>query len=256
MSTLPLQEDIERFHRASDFFGDPVKRWNDRLSLERHLQVENYCRGRMAFLLDCEFLPPRIRERANFPVQSKTAGGFRYPESVSEVQRAILVLKVNTVESHKLQKWDKQLVFVPDIQPVQGPQGKIPSLVGLYRIDDKVPHRESDLLLFQSALHGIHKFFPGTEYWESCPISWLPVALQHDLVPEKIQSASEIVQSVPDNESKHTGREGKLIKLDSHVNKFPVVIAVDVDGVEIIRSGPLNQGGFNIRDVFFGPLNL
>jgi hypothetical protein len=53
VSAFPLQEDIERFNRARDFFGNPVERWNNRLSLKRNACIENYCSGRMALILDC-----------------------------------------------------------------------------------------------------------------------------------------------------------------------------------------------------------
>lgn len=248
------EENIERFNRASDFFGDPVQRWNDRLSLERHVQIENYRSGRMALILDCEFLIPRVFDVVS--VKPEATRLVHDVELVGEMARALFIFKVDIVESHKLQKWNEKLMFIPDIQPVKCTKEIIPSLVGFYRVDDKSGDIESDLLLFQSAIYGTHKFFPGFVNWELCPIAGLAVAIKDDLVPHKIQSASEIVQCITDDKGNVTGRECQFVKSDSQVNKFPAEIVIDKDGVEIVRHHPSKQSRFNVLDVLLGPLNL
>jgi hypothetical protein len=44
---------LERLNCARDFFGDPVKRWNDWLALVRSSKHEAYTNGYAAFVLKC-----------------------------------------------------------------------------------------------------------------------------------------------------------------------------------------------------------
>jgi hypothetical protein len=254
MSAFPLQQEIERFNRASEFFGDPVERWNNRLSLERNVQVENYRRGRMALVLDCEFTAPRI---LNSPLVEPNAAGLIHEVGVlGKMNRALIILKANISEHHHLQHWNKKFVFIPYIQPVKCPEGVITSLVGLYPVQNKTADIRKDLLLFQSAIYGSFQFFPGVEYWEASPIRSLSVALNHNLVPQEVKRASKIVQSISQDHSDVICGKRHIIESDMQMNKVPAVIEFNADGMKIVRSDPLGENRFNIRDVLLGPVNL
>src|ERR1700722_5819315 len=49
-----IEQDVERLNRIRDFFGDPTKRWNDRLNLYEKSFGEEYVCGRAALVLHCD----------------------------------------------------------------------------------------------------------------------------------------------------------------------------------------------------------
>src|SRR6478609_4490354 len=116
-------ENIERFNRARDFFGDPAKRWQDRLSLEGCSKVEEYSCGRMALIVYCEIHSVQMSE--------SLTPRIIHENRIKRNDGAFVILKANTLNQHKLQHWNQQLMLVPDVQVVSGPEGEITSLVGL-----------------------------------------------------------------------------------------------------------------------------
>ena len=128
-------EQLERLNRARNFFGDPSQRYDDRLRLEGHSYIEHYCSGQMALVL--HYHPNVI----GFP-QSDSAGFVHEPNLVNANRETLVIFKADTNQRHKLQHWNEQLVFVPNIQIVKATDEWIPSRVGFYVIQDKVANPE------------------------------------------------------------------------------------------------------------------
>ena len=72
----------------------------------------------------------------------------------------LFILKAYVSEHHKLEHWDKKLMLIRDIQIVQSPHGNVPSLVGLYNVENEVMNVASDALLFYSTIQSIYKLIP------------------------------------------------------------------------------------------------
>jgi hypothetical protein len=215
-------ENVERFNRARDYFGDTVKRWNDRVTLAKGISVvEEYCRGRVAFI----------------------------------------VLKADTLEHHKLEHWDQELMLIHDVQIVHSPEGKIPSLVGLYRVQDKGLNGRTDLLIFESAVKGGYKFLPRIPDWESCPLGWIATTSHDDLVVQEIKSTPEIMQSVShDQRCVHEVERASIDfepeKLCANASIFKSLrVAINMDAVEV-GFDEIDQHQIEIVDVLQRPFNL
>lgn len=241
---------LENLDCARDAFRDLHERWNDRLVGERDATAENYRRGRIALIVHLKF--PRSLDFESVGVLSEVG----LPVSGENV--TVLVLKADTGELHYLENWNEQLVLVHDVHVVQSPQGPIPSLVGLYDINDKIAQPDNarvvdQFLLFQSAIYGTYKVLPLI-------LDWKPrVLVGHascdsikDAVVQDIQCAAHVVQSVPDNERGVAG--GELSGVFDRNTVAPFVF-LNSDGVKI-GTGKIGNELVQIVDVLYGPFNL
>ena len=118
-SRLSKQERLERINRAQDLFGDPVQRRDNRLTFEGKSNVEEYRRGRMAFILYCKVLPVKL-------FQLDCPGFVGNKDIFQRPFFSIFVLKADIGDVHDLQDWNKELMLVPNIQVLQSPKEVIP----------------------------------------------------------------------------------------------------------------------------------
>jgi hypothetical protein len=236
-------EQLERLNRARDFFGDPKQRWNDRLVVEACVFSKEYLSGRAALALHC-----------NFPVESVSdliAKRSGISEAPSTEHTAILILKANIEDLHKLQHWDEKMVLVPDVHVVKCPEQEIPSLVGLYVVQDEISFREDDLLLFQSTIKATFELIPRISYWEPSPIA----RTADELVPHEVESAPEIVEGVADNYGAIISRKAFFSKFDMQKILSGLRVVIDIHSVNVALS-ELAQKRCNVKDMLVGPLNL
>jgi hypothetical protein len=242
-------EQLKRLNRARNFFGDPRQRYDDRLRLKGHPQIEYYRSGQMALVLHCHSAVVSI-------LQSDTAGLVHEPHLVRVNRETLVIFKAEINKCHHLQHWNEQLMFVPDIHVVKGPDEWIPSRVGFYIIQDKVANPERDLLLFQSTIQGDYKFLPSIAHWEPSPLCRSSVALQNYLVPQQIKGTSEVMQCIPNGEGNIVTGETRREHIDSQVIRSLPCIVFNSDGMKIIGLGKIADQRNNVSDVLFGPLNL
>lgn len=239
-------ENIERFNRARDFFGDPIKRWQDRLSLEGCSKVEQYRRGRMALIVHCEIPSVQMPE--------SHAPRIVHENRINRNLDVFVIFKANTLYQHKLQHWNQKLMLIHDIEIVNSPEGIIPSLVGFYRIQNKSLNGRSDLLLFQSAVKKTFEFLPRVSDWEACPLRGVSIASENNLVVHEIQSTAQVVQHVSDDEGSLSDiQESMKLKPDiicSHLSIF-----IDMNRVEV-RAKEVIEKRIEVIDVLQGPFNL
>jgi hypothetical protein len=118
---------VESVNRARHAFRNFVERDDDGLVLKGNSYVEYYRNGRMALLLHCKLPIP-----FKFPLVRSIG-----KEVFVDNEDLFVVLKADVRKPHHVEYWNEQLMLVPDIHIVQGPEGVIPSLVGLYDIHEE-----------------------------------------------------------------------------------------------------------------------
>jgi hypothetical protein len=243
------QESLERLNRAQRFFGDPIKRLNDRLRLEGNSVIEQYRRGNLALILDCD------SNVIGFP-KSDGARFVHEPSSVFVKGRTLLIFKADVRDLHKLQDWDKKLVFIDNIQIIQGPETGIPSLIGLYCFQDQIRNQDRNLLLFKSGLNGGHKLLPGIADWETCIFSGLSAAVQNNFIPQQVKTTSKIVENIADSDRKFVSGEPRHVDVEAKmICPLPFVV-LNANGVKIIGGREPGHQSIHVHDVFLGPFNL
>ena len=246
-SGLLSKNEGKRLNRAADFFGDPVKRFNDWLVLEGNSCADLYSCGRIALILHGKLSElPKVNSAAS-------AGSLVNEEGATPDQIVFIVFKANIIEPHHLQHWNEKLVFVPDVQIVQGPQGKIPSLMGLYGLNNEIVDPSCDSLLFEGSLHRSYKLFPRSSYWESCVIRGGAPTGDNRFVPKQIKRTSEIVQNIPNNKGAVLKPKFRFINLEPQV--IAASLYLHAEGVEVV-SGDSFQKALQVLDVFVGPFEL
>ena len=246
---------LECIDRARNLFGDPVKRWNDRLTLKRNSYIEQYRRGRVALVLDCPVI---------VPFQFDVAARFIHDEFPRSARvfcpkgDVFIVLKKDLSEYHQIEHWDEQLMFVPDVQIVESAEQRIPSRVGFYNILQEATDRKSATvvgarLLFQSVFKGLFKFFPVISEWESRVMRCAPDRCFDRPEVHEIESAFEVVQSISDDKSGANHREAGFVDVEAKM----VLPSLDLNahGVEV-RVRETGEKFVQVRDVLYGPFNL
>ena len=166
---------------------------------------------------------------------------------------AFAVLKAHLVNRHKLPHWDKKLMFVDDIQPVQGPDGVIPSLAGLYYFEYRMMNTLGNLLLFEILIQGGFKFFPRVFDWKLSLVIDLPFRSDNALTIGDVKRASEIMESVTDNYCNFGGRKLPLTLYTEALHS--VRLLINTKGVEV-RANEVGNNIVNVTDVLVGPFNL
>lgn len=226
---------------SHEFFGDSVKRWNNRLSLEGCSYSKEYSSGRLALVLNLDL--SRLLQR-----QSERT----IKEVVGTVERHLLiVLKAKTVNPHKLQAWDERLMFVPDIEVVQSPNVRVPTLVGSNIVQKVSAEFGCNLLLFKTASQEIYKTIPRIENWKSCKVA----RISDDAIPEVIQRTPEVVQGVAHDESNII--RWKFGQLYVDIQKACACLRVELNRHSVeVGIGKINQYGVDLADVLVGPFNL
>jgi len=243
------RKQLEGFERARDFFGDTSKRHRDRLILEKSIWSEEYSRGRMALILDCDF--PTIG------ISQPDSARFLHSVATVTDRPTFIVLKADVYNCHKLQSWDEKLMLVTNVHLVQGPEGVIPSLVGFYRIHNEGPKFGSNLLLFQGAIAPtVYKSFACIADWEISPMCNPPSASPDDLTEHEIESASEVMQGIASRKSDFIGRKQIVSKVNAKEILASLHVVINSRSVTVGMSPECQAKFVNIRDVFVGPLNL
>jgi len=246
LQTGPLSEEqLENLNRARDFFGDPMQRWNDRISPERISLLEEYRSGRLAFILHYDSLQSLF--------ESDTRGIAHKVQSFSDQGSRFLILKAHVTKLHKLQKWDKHLMLVPNVENVERPQPSIPTLVGFNSVEHERGDWNSDLLLFHSAIYKTYKLVPSIEYWKTRVTSDCSAALQNHSAPKMVEGRTKIVQTIANGESQVI--EGEQGFVDIETDEIRASIILNSHTVKVTL-GEFASQQFCLLDVLLGPLNL
>jgi hypothetical protein len=245
------REHLESVNRAGHALRNFVERLNDRLTLVGDSYVKYYSEGRMALVLRCEISLP-----AKFYVKARL---FCKDRPLEDKRVVFIVLKAKIGKPHHIEYWDEQLMLVEDVQFVQGPEGLIPSLVGLYMIQEQVNNQgdlviRGETLLFQSAINSTYEFFPLITDWESCSmVRTSGSGRVEDLVVENVQCTFEIMESISDDEGAARHIEPGFVDVKS--NTITPSVFLDANGVKVRLSERLEKV-VKVTDVLHGPFNL
>ncbi|MGA9040369.1 MAG: hypothetical protein WB421_07530 [Terriglobales bacterium] len=242
-------QSFKGINHARNILREASERWNDRLVLEGNSYAECYARGRMALVVYLKLSPSASLE----PVRILRKVGL----PLCQENLSMLILKADVRESHYLENWNQQFMFVRDVHIVQGPEGPISSLVSLHVVDHEVPQADSTcmidkFLLFQSAIYGTYKFFPRVSDWKARPVvSHSRYAIKSSVV-QQIKSASHVMQRITNDEGSSGFRE-----LSNENNENTVLPSVFLDSERVkIGSGKDRDKLIQVTDVLHGPFNL
>jgi hypothetical protein len=126
------QEELERLNRARDFFGDCVKRWDDWLTLMRVPKGEAVSEGRLALIYHFRVSTKGIKRIAiEVDLAQATAERGIGEQNGKFKDDIVLVLHTNAYNRYHGEVWNRQLMLVNLICLVNGPEPKVPLLVGL-----------------------------------------------------------------------------------------------------------------------------
>lgn len=229
---------------AANEYREAVQCWKDGLTVHWHSPAKNYAEGRCALVFDLNLL---FIGRDSRHV-SRNGGPVRKREYLA---RFVFVADIpNKLE---LQMGNQQPVFVFNVETVNGPDGvPIPSLVRLYDIHNEVDDPVGGLL-YQSTIDGTYKFISGRAHRKVGVASSLPCGSKFNVADSKVESTSEIMQSVSGDAHEYTRHPFSRNELQEVVASTRIVLDLNFVRVTFLELPDLN---IQIVDVFTGPLNL
>jgi hypothetical protein len=246
-STSDLER-LERLDSARDFFGDPRQRYEDRLMIERGLWPEDYRRGRLALVLDCDLPVVSVHE----PSSERIVG---IVPSATDL-RTLVVFKADVTEHHRLQHWDEKLMLVSVVHLTEGVQDRVSSRVGFYCVEYQKEEFGGKLPFFQGTLQPRFYFLPFLKDWKPSVIRRYPITSDNRLVVHQVESASEVVKSISNRESNLIGGEQIPPEINTEKVLSSLNIVINPKSVTVRQLAENEQQAVNVRDVLVGPLNL
>jgi len=232
-----LPELVDDFPHSGRKAGES---WPNRFSPhDRRSNVEKYVHLGMAFAF--KFVP-----RATRVSESLVASNDNH----RLVNLSPFVLYIKS-DKHAVEDWENELVLVKDVQLVEGPQGVIPSRIGLHIIDNKAV-QSSMVPYFRSTIQGVYKPFPSLSNREARLGRYGNIEMSEDFCPSQIEGGSEIVQGVSEHDRQINRQESIRRILQEQLSG--VTIRVSEWSVEIINKR-INTG-LKVSDVLLGPFDL
>lgn len=217
------------------------QRWDNRLTFENLSVCEDYRDGRIAVLLYFDLLGSGPHKPSDLVVADDNVG------EMHEV--FVAVLHYNVLNAGNEQDRDNEVMLIPNVQLVEFPGGKLPSLVGLYRVDNEVPEIGVGSM-YLSLRSQCRKFLPCLAERDLRALR--AASIGDDLVYKQFDGNPEIVDSIPENQ-RDSLRERMGLKVDKYMSGFRVFL--DSKGVRIsIKEG--SEGRFKLLDVAVGPFDL
>jgi hypothetical protein len=112
-----------------------------------------------------------------------------------------LVLRFNAADRRVQDSWNKQPMFVSDIQSVYGPNGKIPSLVGLYITNHHLKQIPRSFIYAVPAKRGFKRIISAVNR-KLCELSEsMGSQLSNGFDPRIVKGTLEIVDPVSNDQS-------------------------------------------------------
>jgi len=163
-----------------------------------------------------------------------------------------IILHVYASDAAILNKRREKAMLVPVVDLVNGPDGNIPSIVGLYFLYDELVKSNAKSIYF-SPLQRSFKFIDGLADGKlggivddsgRCPLQ--------DFSPSIVESASQIVSGIPDHQCDvGSGLSIGQVVLDAFISTCR--IDFNNGGTAVWQSC---DALFKIGDMLFGPFNL
>lgn len=233
--------DFQRFNDAKNKLRQLKERWDNRLRIEKMSLLEEYRKGRLSIVFN-------LQPTANLD-HVVSAGAIGYEGAISDL-RALVVFCVNAGDGRHAKHGDQEPVFVDVVDFVEGPEGKIPSLVRLYVVENDVADIGSGML-YVSLFHGNGKVLPRFMEWKMDPRGFYSGIPNH-LTGYMIKCGTEAMNSIAYNKRERDRKRLENLQLED----ISARIVVHRNAIEIIHGGKLADAGINLVDVMVGPADL
>ncbi len=241
-SALRFQEALKEFNSIRDDAQVKGERLRYVHEASRLLILDAYLRGELALLCDV---------KAARKVDA-IGGSLEPSKSESVVSLTSFVLHLNSINMARSQHGNKKPVFVSVVEIVNGPDGVIPSLARLYRVNHKSEEIRAGFVYF-SMLQKTLYLFDALADGELCPIvNEGGSELCNCAQPSIVEGAFEIVDSISNHKSEIiegcdiTKRVGESLSSVLRVN-------LNNGGISFVKRG---DAPFDIGDMLIGPLNF
>ena len=145
---------------------------------------------------------------------------------------------------------DQQPVFIDDIETVETPEGIVPSLVRLEPMD------EFKCVGGNALEHGrnvVGKVFGRPTYWELCPIVLHSTIMNNEVVSEKIEGGSKVVNNIADGPAPPGWDVFHYFKLVDFISRLRIAINDDEIRFSILEGSHL---AVKLVKMLLGPVDL
>lgn len=163
-----------------------------------------------------------------------------------------VILRFDAADRRIENSWDKQPVFISQVQSVYGPNGVIPSCVRLYLVKNHV-EQSSGGRIYSIPAKGIFKGIScriDREFSEFSQSAGSDFSNGFD--PGIVEGALEVMESIPGDQSDRTpGTPVRNVVLDDIVSK----LRINLDCGHITLFQQLNPS-IQLADVMFGPVDF
>jgi hypothetical protein len=163
-----------------------------------------------------------------------------------------LVLRFDATHGRIQDSWDKKPMFVSDVKTAYGPNGMIPSRVGLYLAHDHPEQISGNSIYsvpakrgFKGIACGIDREFREFTHGAGCELC-------NGLNPSVVEGALQIMESVPSDQ----GESSLPLSIPNIVlNDLVSKLRINLNGADITL---LQQADLSIQpvDVMLGPFNF
>lgn len=238
---IPLFHPLQDSDDAIDFGSNAKQSLNHLFTLQGISLAERYAEARLSVVLD---LCPK---RNKLPV---IVGSRQH--NIQPLNFPVFMLEFHAIDSSDREHWDQKMVFVVDVELVEGSNISIPSSVRFHAIHDEVEEymrgwyfSAHSGLKIPSFLLGVNRELaePGIDFRNEGAVSG---------TPRNIERAVEIVDSISHRE-RDFPRQLAVSKMV--VEELFPRLRVDVQA-GAVTVGRSEDSLLNICDVLIGPLNF
>lgn len=237
-----FDEALEEYNRLQDYARVETQRLRYTHKASRLLILDAYLRGEFSLLLYMQALG-----KINAVGRS-----LKIPRSATGPNLACFVLHLDSTNVACRQNRNKKPVLISVVEIVNGPNGVIPSLARLYRVEHEPKEGRADSVYMSMRQKTFH-FFDGLADGEFRPvINKRGSTLLDGFQPSIVESAFKVMDSITNHESEVI--EGIDIA-KSVCESLSSILRVNLNstGISFIKR---DDARFDVQDVFIGPINF
>ena len=235
---------LECLDYARDELRELMQRWDDRLTAQGLSLVKAYVKGRCSVALYLDIGTGSERAYVNYSATTDDESTAR--------ERYTADPRIDVSECGNGRYRYQQSVLIRNVETVKCVDGVIPSFVRLYGIDDQIDDvGPGDLYL--SAIYGVHKFLPRISKRKVRPSIRGSSGERYDLASQEIESRTQIVDRVPDNERNFAWHGLGLLELDNVLARVEIFLNAETAEVRIQEIG---EHPIKLVDMLIGPFDL
>jgi hypothetical protein len=237
-----FNELLKQFHHRQDVLRIDAERIHY-ASLAAKLSIwEHYAKGKISLIFNVE-------SRPNGQSKREIAAGSK-PNHVAVPG---IILKLDAAADGVVEHWNQKAVFISNVELVNGPDGKIPSVVGLYLIEQEFEKSLTCNVYFSLLKRSFQTFKCGMTREFDISVGALGSDSLKRREPRIIESAFHVMDGVSDHHS-HVIGQGIHI-LDFIFKEFISSAGIDLDcsSASFLQR---ENSCFNLRDMLIGPFDF